>query len=123
MDGIRQKIILVDDNITNLALGRKILKDHYETYPAPSAAKLFEILENVRPDLILLDILMPEMNGYETIKKLKADPRFSDIPVIFITAMSDEIDRQEGFSLGAVDYIAKPFSMPLLLERIEKLFG
>ena len=96
-----------------------MLKTFYEVFPAPSAAKLFEILENVLPDLILLDIDMPEMNGYEAIKILKADPRFAEIPVIFLTALSDVSNEREGFDLGAVDYIAKPFSLPLLLRRIE----
>ena len=114
----RHKIILVDDNMTNLTLGRNMLKTFYEVYPAPSARKLFEILENIIPDLILLDIEMPEMNGYEAIKKLKADSRFANIPVIFLTAKTDESSELEGFDLGAMDYIAKPFSGPLLLKRI-----
>ncbi|MCL2380746.1 MAG: response regulator [Treponema sp.] len=119
MHDTRHKIILVDDNMANLTMGRNMLKAFYEVYPAPSAAKLFEILENVTPGLVLLDIEMPEMNGYEAIKKLKADPRFKDIPVIFLTAKSDESSELEGFDLGAVDYISKPFSGPLLLKRID----
>jgi len=118
MQDTRQKIVLVDDNIANLTMGRNMLKQFYEVYPAPSAFKLFEILENILPDLVLLDIEMPEMNGYQAIKKMKAEPRFSDIPVIFLTAKSDESSELEGFDLGAVDYIAKPFSGPLLLKRI-----
>ena len=114
----REKIILVDDNMANLTMGRNILKNFYAVYPAPSVAKLFEILENVQPNLILLDIDMPETNGYEAIKKLKADDRFCDIPVIFLTAKKDEDSELEGFNLGAVDYISKPFSGPLLLKRI-----
>jgi putative two-component system response regulator len=118
METTRNKIILVDDNMANLTLGRNLLKTYYEVYPAPSAAKLFEILENVIPDLVLLDIEMPEMNGYEAIKKMKADPRFSDIPVIFVTAKTDEDSESEGLDLGAVDYVSKPFSGSLLLKRI-----
>ena len=119
MKNSRNKIILVDDNMANLTMGRNMLKTYYEVYPAPSAAKFFEILENVLPDLVLLDIEMPEMNGYEVIKKLKADSRFTDIPVIFLTSRNDESSELEGFDLGAVDYISKPFSGPLLLKRIE----
>ena len=119
MNSERKKIILVDDNLANLDQGRSLLKAFYEVYPAPSAAKLFEILEKVVPDLILLDIDMPEMNGYETIKVLKADERFADIPVIFLTIKSDERDEQEGLDLGALDYVIKPFSAPLLLKRID----
>ena len=118
MTDTRFRIILVDDNMANLTMGRNMLKTFYEVYPAPSAAKLFEILENILPDLILLDIEMPEMNGYEAIKKIKADSRFADIPVIFVTAKNDESSELEGFDLGAVDYISKPFSGPLLLKRI-----
>ena len=118
MENVRQKIIIVDDNMATLALGRNMLKLFYEVYPAPSADKLFEILEKILPDLILLDIEMPKMNGYEALKLLKADPRFVDIPVIFLTSKSDEQSELEGFELGAADYISKPFSVSLLLKRI-----
>ena len=118
MGNTRYKIVLVDDNMANLVTGRNMLKTFYEVYPASSAAKLFEVLENVLPNLILLDIEMPEMDGYETIKKLKDDIRFADIPVIFLTAKSDESSELTGFDLGAVDYVSKPFSAPLLLKRI-----
>jgi putative two-component system response regulator len=115
---IRNKVILVDDNISSLTQGRNILKMFYEVYPAPSAAKLFEILENVIPDLILLDVEMPEISGYEAIRRLKADSRFAEIPVIFLTALDNDNNELEGLELGAVDYISKPFSAPLLLKRI-----
>ncbi|MCL1906250.1 MAG: response regulator [Clostridiales bacterium] len=118
MDNTRSKIILVDDIKANLTMGRDLLKTFYEVYPAPSAQRLFELLENITPDLILLDIEMPEMDGYEAIKKLKAEPRFADIPVIFLTSKDDEDSEMEGFDLGAVDYVTKPFSGPLLLKRI-----
>jgi len=114
-----KKLIIVDDNPANLSVGRNLLKPHYEVFPAPSAAKLFSLLEKFIPDLILLDVNMPEMNGYEAIKILKADSRFSNIPVIFLTAKSDEESEMKGFDLGAVDYITKPFSGPLLLRRID----
>jgi len=118
MNGKHKKLIIVDDNAANLSVGRNLLKSYYEVYPAPSAAKLFDIIEKVVPDLILLDVNMPEMNGYEAIKVLKANPRFADIPVIFLTAKNDEESEMEGFDLGAADYITKPFSGPLLLRRI-----
>jgi putative two-component system response regulator len=76
-------------------------------------------LEHVAPDIILLDIEMPEMNGYETIKILKGNSRFAEIPVIFLTAKNDEASELEGLRLGAIDYVSKPFSAPLLLKRIE----
>ena len=118
MKSKHKKIIIVDDNAANLSVGRNLLKSYYEVYPAPSALKLFDILEKLTPDLILLDVNMPEMSGYEAIKILKADPRFSDIPVIFLTAKTDEESEMEGFDLGAADYVTKPFSGPLLLRRI-----
>ena len=118
MKADNRKIIIVDDNAANLSVGRNLLKPFYEVFPAPSAAKLFSLLEKFIPDLILLDVNMPEMNGYEAIKILKSDTRFADIPVIFLTAKNDEESELEGFDLGAVDYITKPFSGPLLLKRI-----
>ena len=120
MNKERSKIILVDDNQANLDQGRNLLKTFYEVFPAKSAAKLFEILENITPDLILLDVVMPEMSGYEAIKVLKSDSRYAEIPVIFLTTKNDEASELEGFDLGAMDYVPKPFSGPILLKRIEK---
>jgi len=120
MSVVRNKIILVDDILANLDQGKNILRTFYEVYAVPSAAKMFEVLERVTPVLILLDIDMPEMNGYEAIRKLKADARYSDIPVIFLTALDDANSEVEGFDLGAADYVTKPFSAAMLLKRIEK---
>jgi len=114
----RGKIILVDDVKASLTMGRDLLKAAHEVYPAPSAQRMFELLENVAPDLILLDVEMPEMNGYEAIKRLKADCRYADIPVIFLTSRGEELSEMKGFDLGAADYVTKPFSGPLLLKRI-----
>ena len=119
MNTIRHTIILVDDNLSNLAQGKDILKPYYKVFPAPSAAKLFEALDNIIPDLILLDIEMPDMSGFEVIKKLKADPAYKDIPVIFLTSKRDEDSELRGFDLGAMDFVVKPFSAPKLLKRIE----
>jgi putative two-component system response regulator len=119
MENRRCRIMLVDDNMANLAIGKNMLKDSYEVYAIPSAAKLFEILKHVTPDMILLDILMPEMDGYAAIRLLKAEPRWADIPVVFLTSKTDERSELEGLSLGAIDYVGKPFSAPRLLKRIE----
>ncbi|MCL2058425.1 MAG: response regulator [Oscillospiraceae bacterium] len=115
----RHTIFLVDDNNVDLAIGKSMLKDYYNVYPAQSAHKLFDLLYNVVPDLILLDIEMPEMNGYEAMRMLNDDPRFMDIPVIFLTAASDAEAELEGLSLGALDFITKPFTAPILTKRIE----
>ncbi|MCL2499872.1 MAG: response regulator [Defluviitaleaceae bacterium] len=115
---LRHKIVLVDDNLATLNQGKTLLQPFYKVYTVQTAATLFENLEHDIPDLILLDVEMPETDGFETIKRLKADPRYKDIPVIFLTAKADEENERMGFSLGAVDYIAKPFSGPLLQKRI-----
>ena len=114
----RQTIAIVDDNVTNLNIARAILREHYDTYALPSVKVLFELLHKITPDLILLDIEMPEMNGYEAIKILKANDRLRQIPVIFLTSHNDEGSELEGLSLGAIDYVTKPFSPSLLLRRI-----
>ncbi|MDR1050708.1 MAG: response regulator [Deltaproteobacteria bacterium] len=115
-----KKILLVDDNRTNLNDGQAALSGHYAVYLAPSAPKMFNLLNRVIPDLILLDVEMPEIGGYEAIKILKADDRTAHIPVIFLTAKNSIENELEGLTLGAVDYITKPFSHPLLLKRIER---
>ncbi|MDR1955963.1 MAG: response regulator [Treponema sp.] len=115
----RKKIMLVDDNITNLTVGKNALIDKYDVFTIPSGEKLFKLLEKVIPDMILLDVEMPGMNGYEVIQVLKKQERFAAIPVIFVTAKSDDGSELRGLSLGAIDYITKPFSPPLLAKRIE----
>ncbi|MDR0720812.1 MAG: response regulator [Treponema sp.] len=115
----RKTILLVDDDQMHLNMGKDILKDIYNVFPIPSGKKLFEILEKVSPDIILLDIEMPEMDGYEVIKRLKTDAKTADIPVIFLSAHIDPGHELEGLGLGAVDYIFKPFSPILLIRRIE----
>lgn len=119
MEHPRKKIFLVDDNITNLTVGKNALSELYDIFTIPSGEKMFKILEKVMPDMILLDIEMPEMNGYEILKRLKEREETKQIPVIFVTAKGDTGSELEGLELGAIDYISKPFSPPLLLKRIE----
>ena len=119
MDNEKKLIILVDDNPANLQAGRNVLIKKYAVATAPSAEKMFALLENNKAALILLDIDMPEMSGYEAIKILKSKEQTKDIPVIFLTAKTESGDELEGLSLGAIDYITKPFRPPLLLKRIE----
>jgi class 3 adenylate cyclase/ActR/RegA family two-component response regulator len=115
----RQLIIMVDDNPTNLWAGRNVLSGSYDLITVLSAKKMFEALEKNVPALILLDIDMPGMNGYEAIRILKAKEETRSIPVIFLTGKTDTSDELAGLSLGAIDYITKPFIPPLLLKRIE----
>ena len=115
----RKLIVVVDDDRTNLSSARSALTDMYDVFTVSSGAKLFSVIEKSMPDLILLDIEMPEMSGYEIIKILKASKRTANIPVIFLSALSDDDSAVEGLDLGAVDYIFKPFSRKLLLKRLQ----
>jgi putative two-component system response regulator len=112
-------ILVVDDTPDNIDLLRAILEDDYRTKVAVNGERALKIASGeARPDLILLDVMMPGMSGYEVCKVLKAHPDTRDIPVIFVTAMSEVADEQLGFSLGAADYITKPVSAPIVLARI-----
>jgi putative two-component system response regulator len=115
----RETIIIVDDDITNLTVGMNSLADQYSVLTAPSGKKLFVLLEKVKPALILLDIEMPEMDGYEVIRLLKDSEKTAHIPVIFVTAQIDPESEVKGLGLGAVDYITKPFSRELLNKRVD----
>ena len=116
---MRKKIIYLDDVNYSLVSLKNRLQEHYEIYLAESSAKLFELLDNLKPDLILLDINMPDIDGYETIKSLKADERYTNIPVIFLTSKSDRESVIKGLSLGAADYVIKPYNVSKLIESIE----
>jgi class 3 adenylate cyclase len=119
MENEKKLILLVDDNPANLRIGKNALSEKYAVATAPSADKMFSLLENNKPAIILLDIDMPEMNGYEAIRILKSREETSDIPVIFLTAHTETDAELEGLTLGAIDYITKPFQPPLLLKRLE----
>ncbi len=113
-------ILLVDDTLANLQVLTQMLKKRgYMIRPALSGKLAFSFMETMLPDLILLDILMPELNGYEVCEKLKADERTREIPVIFISALSDVFDKVKAFSIGGLDYITKPFQAEEVLARVE----
>ncbi len=111
-------ILIVDDLPNNLKVISSVLKNDYKISLAKSGKMALDILENVTPDLILLDIMMPEMDGYETIRLIKQKQRLKDIPVIFLTAKTEIDDIVKGFDLGAVDYITKPFNQREVKVRI-----
>jgi putative two-component system response regulator len=119
MESEKELVMLVDDNPANLRIGKNVMAEKFSVATAPSAEKMFSLLESNRPEIILLDIDMPEMNGYEAIKILRSKPETKDIPVVFLTARTESGDELEGLSLGAIDYITKPFQPALLLKRIE----
>ncbi|MCL2819280.1 MAG: diguanylate cyclase [Oscillospiraceae bacterium] len=114
----RSIIFIVDDNKTNLDAAEKVLAKDYRVIALTSAEKMFKALTKFTPDMILLDIEMPEMNGFEAMKKLKSDEIYAEIPVIFLTGLSDAESEAHGIKLGAVDFIMKPFTEPVLINRI-----
>lgn len=114
----RPLILAVDDEASNLQLLRQILQDHYRLLFAKDGARALDLARQERPDLILLDVMMPGMSGYEVCAALKAKPETAAIPVIFVTALTDTADELEGFEAGAVDYITKPVSPPIVRARV-----
>ena len=113
-------VLVVDDTPDNLSLMSSLLKDHYKVKVANHGEKGLRIANSdAPPDLILLDIMMPDMDGYEVCRRLKAEPRTRDIPVIFLTAKSEVEDETRGLELGAADYITKPISPPIVLARVQ----
>jgi len=114
----KKTILIVDDQNENILLLNNLLKSAYKTLFARDGKKAIQIACSKCPDLILLDIKMPDMDGYEVAKKLKEHLSTSDIPIIFVTAMSEEIDETKGFEIGAVDYVTKPVSPSTLMARV-----
>jgi putative two-component system response regulator len=112
------RILAVDDEPSNLQLLRQILQDHYGMLYAKDGQRALELAVQERPDLILLDVMMPGMTGYEVCRQLKATPATAAIPVIFVTALAETSDELSGFEAGAVDYIMKPVSAPIVRARV-----
>jgi putative two-component system response regulator len=111
-------LLAVDDESTNLQLLRQILQDRYSLLFAKDGPRALELAAKEQPDLILLDVMMPDMTGYEVCRRLKADPATEAIPVIFVTALTDTTDEVDGFEAGAVDYITKPVSPAVVKARV-----
>ncbi len=117
---VRSTVLVVDDTRTNLAIMGDLLSSQYRVRVANSGARALQAAHTQpRPDLILLDIMMPEMDGYEVMRQLQADPKVRDIPVIFVTAMGADEDEEHGLQLGAVDYVTKPIRPAILLARVK----
>ncbi len=114
----RQKVLIVDDTIDNIKILVNLLREDYDTFFAMDGNKALEIVLKEMPDIILLDIIMPNMDGYEVCRRLKSDKRVADIPVIFISAKQQVEDETLGLDLGAIDYITKPISPAILKARI-----
>jgi CheY-like chemotaxis protein len=114
----KKKLLIVDDTPENLAIIYKMLREDFELIGAGSGQEALRILATLTPDLILLDIMMPEMSGLEVCRILKEHDTLREIPVIFITALTEEADEARGFAVGAVDYITKPFKKSILKHRI-----
>lgn len=115
----KKLVLIVDDTPTNVAVVSGLLKDSFRTKIATNGEKAIAIADGTeKPDLILLDVTMPGIDGYEICRRLKDNPSTRDIPVIFLTGKIDEADEEKGFDVGAVDYIHKPFSGPIVLARV-----
>jgi len=115
------KVMIVDDNMTNLIMAKKALEDLYEIVPVSSGQMALEFLKDMPdpPDIVLLDVDMPDINGFYVISEMKTHEKLLNIPVVFLTAQEDTTTEIEGYSLGAVDYIKKPFTATLLRKRVE----
>ena len=119
MEAKKKSILLVDDNATSLTVANALLSNSYTVYTAISGIRMFKILEKIRPDIILLDIEMPEMNGYEVLERLKGNSDTADIPVVFLTA--HEIETVGPLPKGLAGYITKPFVARNLLSSVERI--
>jgi len=117
---MEKTIFVVDDNKMNLVVIKDALKDHFKVTTIPSAEKLFMIMEKIIPDIILLDIFMPDMDGFETVQIIKKDNRYVNIPVIFLTGTIDDKAKERSLELGVTDIVKKPFLKPELIEKINK---
>lgn len=119
LTAVRPTVLVVDDAPENLMVMEAILGDDYSLKLLSDAKEALEYAFATPPDLILLDIMMPDPDGFETCRRLKANPKLSDVPVIFITAKSNVQDEEMGFSVGASDFIHKPISAPVVSARVK----
>ncbi len=114
-------ILIVDDVTTNLKLAAEVLQEHYKLSMAKSGQQALLFLQKAKPDLILLDVRMPEMDGYQTLERIKANPATANIPVVFLTVDDQRESEIRGLKMGAMDFILKPFEPEVMLSRIDKI--
>ena len=119
----KKHILIVDDVTINLRYIAEILRDNYSLSMAKSGEQALKILNKTAVDLILLDVKMPVMDGFDVLRELSADQKYKDIPVILLTADNNDSTQDKGLSLGAADYIRKPFVPEEIIERIEKVLS
>jgi putative two-component system response regulator len=117
---ILETIFVVDDSDTNLATAEDALEEHFNVMTMPSAAKMFALLEKITPNLILLDIEMPDMNGFEALERMRVNNSWANIPVIFLTGTNNASIEEQSRKLGAVGIVTKPFSAATMIERIRE---
>ena len=118
----KQKVLLVDDEPDILEMiGFNLEKEGYEVFTAPNGRKALEIARVQRPDLVLLDVMMPEMDGMETCRELREDPNLKDVLIAFLTARNEDYSQIAGFDAGADDYISKPIKPRVLVSRVKAL--
>jgi putative two-component system response regulator len=119
MEANKKIVFLVDDDLTNLTVGKKALSDSFKVFTMDSGEAMLEMVKNIKPDIVLLDISMPQMDGYEVLRRIREIEDLEDVPVIFLTGLNDSTEIMKGISLGPADYITKPFLTKHLLERVK----
>ena len=114
----RFKILVVDDEFINIHLMSAALRDEYDIFTALNGYSAISLLKEHKPDLVLLDVMMPDLSGFDVCSIIKSDPAFADIPVIFLTALDTDDEELHGLELGGIDYLTKPVNFALLKQRV-----
>ena len=122
MAELKKKVLAVDDEPSILAALKEILDEKFEFYSAKDGKQAIESMDSVKPDLIIMDVIMPEMDGFETVKQMRLSARAAVPPVIFLSARSSRAEVDQGLKLSGLDYITKPFSPSKLVKKIDEVF-
>ncbi len=121
MDNSKPRVLIVDDEVFNLQFLTELLGSDYRISAAKEGSKTYELTKRLQPDLIILDVVMPDLDGYKVIQELKGDPDICHIPVIFLTSLDNSKDEEKGLRLGALDYINKPFHPAIVKTRVNNI--